>query len=617
MLSSHQPAVEIRHPVDLHNEFEQMNELDIIALNSSIPLLREISGVTVCGEWAKEPISGIWFISFGCTISGYIDNRYIKPNTEWLLTVDFAADCIGKVTIYPGPNEHDLKATFPHQMFNGKHHKILPCRTGNLCTATGFDSLSANRNAAHIEPLTTIPRIEWHVMRTIYWLKLAVTDQLSPVGSLFELPDFNFESSVSNALLAYYEDEASFHVWNNCPHKMGVVEINALFSKTSYIARAYFDLKKKDSVYEPQWGTAIQQQSTTLNAIWIRLDGLLCVNNYQVPSNIGELKQAIAACGFDYDLIIEKSIRYLPESGETLFVIGMPIPRHVGGMPYSYHWQALRIAPPRLKKISVAARIPLIKHHLKMDKKDLEWIAKAENWHPAELVSRGSLSNALINCNVVLIGAGALGSVLAEQLVRMGLRKLVLIDNDLFESGNLVRHSLTMSDIGNSKVEALRKRLAECNPSVVVEVLNDKVIDNPSLQVQKAFEYADLIVDATADDNLLHAMPIASLACSNIPFISCSLSLHADRLFLYSSAADKFDWTSFNRWFQPFREEQSRLAESIELPRTAGCWHPLTPARYNRVSGLSGMAIEYIEKIMEDKPQEVFESVIVWPSVKN
>src|SRR4051794_6499386 len=78
----------------------------------------------------------------------------------------------------------------------------------------------------------------------------------------------------------------------------------------------------------------------------------------------------------------------------------------------------------------------------------------------------------LLHSRVLLIGCGALGSVIAEQLVRAGVGFLRLIDRDIVELTNLQRQVLfDESDAANSlpKAIAARKRLAAINSSVRVE----------------------------------------------------------------------------------------------------------------------------------------------------
>ena len=48
----------------------------------------------------------------------------------------------------------------------------------------------------------------------------------------------------------------------------------------------------------------------------------------------------------------------------------------------------------------------------------IEWLA-SENWDLAQMVSRGSLPATIINQHVLLIGGGALGSIICEVLVRL------------------------------------------------------------------------------------------------------------------------------------------------------------------------------------------------------
>src|SRR5438094_728457 len=60
---------------------------------------------------------------------------------------------------------------------------------------------------------------------------------------------------------------------------------------------------------------------------------------------------------------------------------------------------------------------------------------------------------------IVLCGAGALGSNLADNLVRQGVSKLRVIDHDRIEEHNVSTQLYGESDIGGWKVEVLRNRL--------------------------------------------------------------------------------------------------------------------------------------------------------------
>lgn len=65
-----------------------------------------------------------------------------------------------------------------------------------------------------------------------------------------------------------------------------------------------------------------------------------------------------------------------------------------------------------------------------------------------------------------IIGCGAIGSHVAEQLVRYGLTKITLYDFDTVEPHNIANQLFTGEDIGKTKVRALANYLYKINPEV-------------------------------------------------------------------------------------------------------------------------------------------------------
>jgi molybdopterin-synthase adenylyltransferase len=74
-----------------------------------------------------------------------------------------------------------------------------------------------------------------------------------------------------------------------------------------------------------------------------------------------------------------------------------------------------------------------------------------------ETLHRGA--NSLAAAHVTLCGAGALGSHLADNLVRQGLGALRVIDRDKVEEHNVGTQIYGEADVGAWKVEVLRGRL--------------------------------------------------------------------------------------------------------------------------------------------------------------
>ena len=75
----------------------------------------------------------------------------------------------------------------------------------------------------------------------------------------------------------------------------------------------------------------------------------------------------------------------------------------------------------------------------------------------------------LLKAKVGIVGAGGLGGFALELLARMGIGRLVIIDDDTFSDSNLNRQLLAEeSNLCESKAEAARRRVAAINSSVEV-----------------------------------------------------------------------------------------------------------------------------------------------------
>lgn len=115
---------------------------------------------------------------------------------------------------------------------------------------------------------------------------------------------------------------------------------------------------------------------------------------------------------------------------------------------------------------------------------------------PAEL-------EAVSEKKIGIVGCGSLGAKTAMQLARANFGNFLLIDDDVFFEGNLVRHTLTSLDIGFHKATALRRKMLEVNPSAGIETRLIRLggQESSELTVSAMAELAecDVLVDATAD----------------------------------------------------------------------------------------------------------------------
>jgi adenylyltransferase/sulfurtransferase len=96
---------------------------------------------------------------------------------------------------------------------------------------------------------------------------------------------------------------------------------------------------------------------------------------------------------------------------------------------------------------------------------------------------------------VVCVGAGGLGSPVLMYLAAAGIGTIGIVDFDKVEESNLQRQVIHgQSDIGTSKAESAKRKIAEINPYIQV-VIHDVRLDRSN--VVEIFEGYDLVIDGT------------------------------------------------------------------------------------------------------------------------
>lgn len=103
----------------------------------------------------------------------------------------------------------------------------------------------------------------------------------------------------------------------------------------------------------------------------------------------------------------------------------------------------------------------------------------------------------LLGSRAVLIGCGALGTVLANSLVRAGLGSLVIVDRDFVEENNLQRQVLfDEEDVASRlpKAVAAADKLRRTNSKVTIESV---VKDATHANIESLTRDADIILDGT------------------------------------------------------------------------------------------------------------------------
>lgn len=113
---------------------------------------------------------------------------------------------------------------------------------------------------------------------------------------------------------------------------------------------------------------------------------------------------------------------------------------------------------------------------------------------------------------VLIVGCGGLGGNVANQMVRLGVGNLTLVDFDVFSISNLNRQLFSNTDnIGEKKVEVLQEELRKINPTVFITSFDSRIQNIEVPQI-------DYIVDCV--DNIETKIYLSKLSQKrNVPLL--------------------------------------------------------------------------------------------------
>ena len=118
-----------------------------------------------------------------------------------------------------------------------------------------------------------------------------------------------------------------------------------------------------------------------------------------------------------------------------------------------------------------------------------------EQFSRTEVLLGTEAMQVLEQASVIVFGIGGVGGYVVEALVRSGIGKIALVDNDKVCLSNLNRQIIaTHSTIGQYKVDAMKNRILDINPDCEVETFRCFYL--PENQDQFDLSKYDYVVDA-------------------------------------------------------------------------------------------------------------------------
>ena len=583
-----------------------------IALVAAAATVARHEGVGVSGPWTcgPTPHGDAWLLPLRLALDAP-PTPHIPAQTSWVVAVSTVGTGTPRVRVYPAASGPAITATFPHQSHNRPPQRRHAVRGGDLCTRSSTHGLAARRLVETSEPRDLRDRVVWHVARAQAWTEAAALGQLAQNGDPFELPDVQTSGRADLSSLAFHEPPGGHGRWRSAP-RAGLVRTAEIGPPSARAVVALEWLGPDGApVISPPWGFHISGLDDADRALSVRLDRAPALDPWQAPRTGAELRDAMRDQGIDPRALLDPLWRHLRGSRRPLLVVGFPIPDVVGGADSVMHWQAIRLPATPAQAPNTRRLRDGQDYARAFGPRTLHWIPMSENWHPAVLQNRGRLPDSLASARVVVAGGGALGAPVTDALVRQGDGDVLLADPDRLEAGNLVRHALSLVHLHRNKAAALADHLNAANPSARVRGVPVALPSNRP-EVNEAIASADLLLDLTASDDLLHAVPTLGLR-PGARVVSASLGLHAERLYLYADDAGAFDPAAFDAWFAPHRAREHAAAAREGLPQAAGCWHPVTPVPGHRIQTFVGLLVDALVSLTATQGRTL--AVIEWPGL--
>lgn len=265
-------------------------------------------------------------------------------------------------------------------------------------------------------------------------------------------------------------------------------------------------------------------------------------------------------------------------------IIGYKIPNNIN---YEEHWDLIRIPKKSIPIDSI--KIPKdeqtnpkirFEHILKTNK--INW-GTTENIDYSRFFGRGKLDNKITNSNILIIGCGAIGSSLSENLVRGGAKNIILMDFDSTKGGNLCRANYELKDMIFPKTNGLIDRLKSISPFVDLAVEYDKLNKFDLKILGDVFnKKIDIIFDCSTDTEVTYII-------DKLNFTGKTFSLA-----ITNNAKSFVSITGKNLTKQAKIIFDFVENETPSYFEGTGCGYPTFEANYNDINALLNVGLKVI-----------------------
>lgn len=467
-------------------------------------------------------------------------------------------------------------------------------------------------------------KVEVTYQQALQWLNDAYDDCLVNNGDPYEFPDFIHGKSTRSKVryrLLYDEEGLGFNFVQHiqADRRFGLAEL--VFSKENgdkaYLRRICIgnDVCQFSVVNWP-----VAEQNGIIRAVPFVVFDDIDVTCHRPPITWGELLDKIRKERGGAEKLLRD--QWNDTNGEVGFcLIGWLVPMQYGAPISLLVWRLAIFTSREWERSQIKMRTPNCQERKRqagnwansevMEKGAFVAWCDADNIGQSERLIRWRLTEQLRDKKICIVGCGSLGSQVAEFLVRGGCVRMVLIDSDCVEYGNLCRHILTSFSVGRGKAQMLAARLRSIIPMSNIEAYQCKLPGNGSKGcqcVRDTVVSCDIILDCTGDIN--GGMWLSHLTGNNKPVRALRAFMSGEAEFLSLCLSGK------NRTLRSV--ERSLNETMIQAPdwegmdwtrykakdglmvRGVGCWSATFPGSWVNISMFAGVVVNRINAWLQE-----------------
>lgn len=263
------------------------------------------------------------------------------------------------------------------------------------------------------------------------------------------------------------------------------------------------------------------------------------------------------------------------------------------------HWQAMMIFMDELPIVPIRVCIGKNKLWFTEFTQGLIHWAETIDISYQYFFGRGAMPADLSNKKILIMGVGAIGSIVAETLTRCGAKKLTLCDIDIKEPGNVCRSAYPFYTGVTEKTLELESLLTQISPHVECATLKsmfDAVVKRYAAEhenltaLANLFDEVDVLFDCTTDNQL---MRVVDAVGTKAQVVNLSITNHAQDLICA---------------FSPNVTETVLLVYGLlkrdmdaDMYNPTGCWNSTFKASYNDIESKVQFAMKHIIRMLSSK----------------